>query len=217
MRGKYIVIEGNDGTGKSTQVGKLAEYLRSVGHETIVVEEPGSDDIDKSTAVANYLRKIIKDGSLVRDPEINLALFSAARRDLWFNKIEPALASGKFILAARNYFSTLAYQGSGEGLNADHIIDTTRLFTSDSYMTPDQTIVLLLENDRERLNRINQRGQLEAPDTFESKDSRFQAKVDKAYRDLAVKYKLPTIDCTKEDKYKSVEDVQREIIELLNI
>ena len=58
--GKYIVIEGNDGTGKSTQVSKLAEYFRSIGRTVCVIEEPGSDDTEKSTPIANELRKVIK-------------------------------------------------------------------------------------------------------------------------------------------------------------
>ena len=77
--GKYIVIEGNDGTGKTTQVELLASYFREQGKEVCVIEEPGSDDPEKSTQSANELRRLIKNGSLERAPEINLGLFSAAR------------------------------------------------------------------------------------------------------------------------------------------
>ena len=84
--GKYIVIEGNDGTGKSTQVAKLAEYFRSIGRTICVIEEPGSDDPEKSTPIANELRKVIKNGDLARSAAVNVALFSAARRELWREK-----------------------------------------------------------------------------------------------------------------------------------
>ena len=93
-RGKYIVIEGNDGTGKSTQAELLADYFRAQNEKTLVVEEPGSSDLSKSTPVANYLRSLIKNGNLARSGEINLALFSAARRELWQQKIAPALEQG---------------------------------------------------------------------------------------------------------------------------
>ena len=116
MSGTYIVIEGNDGTGKSTQAGLLADHCRQQGREVIIVEEPGSNDPDKTTPIANYLRSLIKNGTLARDPEINLALFSAARRELWQQKIAPALNRGAIVISARNYISTLAYQGYGEGL-----------------------------------------------------------------------------------------------------
>ena len=75
--GKYIVIEGNDGTGKSTQVAKLAEYFRSIGRTVCVIEEPGSDDPEKSTPIANELRRVIKNGDLARSAAVNVALFSA--------------------------------------------------------------------------------------------------------------------------------------------
>ena len=87
MSGTYIVIEGNDGTGKSTQAELLADYCRQQGREVVIVEEPGSEDPDKTTPIASYLRSLIKNGALTRDPEINLALFSAARRELWQQKL----------------------------------------------------------------------------------------------------------------------------------
>ena len=89
--GRYIVIEGNDGTGKSTQVAMLAEYFRARGQTVCVVEEPGSDDPEKSTPIANELRNVIKNGDLARSAAVNVALFSAARRELWREKIRSAL------------------------------------------------------------------------------------------------------------------------------
>ena len=81
-RGRYIVIEGNDGTGKSTQVRLLQTYFHKQGYSVVTVEEPGGGSAP-TTPAARYLRAVIKNGRLQRDPEINLALFSAARRELW--------------------------------------------------------------------------------------------------------------------------------------
>ena len=81
--GKYIVIEGSDGTGKTTQVELLANFLRQNGEAVQIVEEPGSDNPNNTTPVANELRSAITNGSLERSPEINVLLFSAARRELW--------------------------------------------------------------------------------------------------------------------------------------
>lgn len=216
-QGRYIVIEGNDGTGKSTQVELLTNYLRAGGHDAIMIEEPGSDDTDRSTPVANYLRKIIKDGALQRDPEINLALFSTARRELWQHKILPALERGAFVLSARNYFSTLAYQGKGEGLDEQHIIDTTALFTDHRYMNPDKMLILTLDDEAERTKRISGRGKLETPDTFESKDAEFQHRVNNAYVELASEYNLTTITCIDGDHKKSIDEIQAEIRTLLSV
>lgn len=215
--GRYIVIEGNDGTGKSTQVELLTNHLRQTGHDATMIEEPGSDDPAKSTPIADHLRSIIKNGELVRDPEINLALFSAARRELWQRKIAPALGRGATVLSARNYFSTLAYQGKGEGLSEKLILDTTALYTARRYMNPDDMLILSLDDEVERSRRIGNRGALEKPDTFESKDAEFQARVNRAYNALAVEHGIATISCITDDHKKSIDEIQAEIRHLLNI
>ena len=210
MSGTYIVIEGNDGTGKSTQAELLADYCRQQGREVIIVEEPGSDDPDKTTPIASYLRSLIKNGTLARDPEINLALFSAARRELWQQKIAPALNRGAVVISARNYISTLAYQGYGEGVNTDHIMAITKLFTDERYMKPDFIIILTLD---ERKKRIAKRSQgIDTSDTFESRSSNFQKHVDVAYRTIASK--LPSsyvIECYSNGHYKTAEQINAEI------
>ena len=90
------------------------------GYEVCIVEEPGSDDPEKSTPAANELRRLIKNGDLERAPEINLGLFSAARGEIWREKIKPALDRGAIVLSARNYYSSLAYQGRGEGTGGEN-------------------------------------------------------------------------------------------------
>ena len=192
-KGKYIVIEGNDGTGKTTQVELLAEHFLKNGQAVQIVEEPGSDNLTNSTPVANELRKAIKNGSLERSPEINVLLFSAARRELWQKKIAPALNKGEIVLSARNYFSTLAYQGQGEGIDSEEILRLTKLFTHERYMNPDVLIVLVANHDT-RKKRIAKRGTLDNPDTFESRGETFQDTVNDAYIKLAKEYNLSTID-----------------------
>ena len=211
-QGQYIVIEGNDGTGKTTQLELLAKYLSSLARRVEVIEEPGSDDPAKSTPVANYLRQLIKDSQLERSAEINLALFSAARRELWQHKISPALDSGATVLSSRNFISTLAYQGYGEGLDVAHIRQVTELFTSERYMNPDYTIILALDDEAERIRRISQRGESECPDTFESRDGAFQCRVNSGYRKIARRYHFPIIDCLASDgRRKTIDEVQTEI------
>ena len=184
--GRYIVIEGNDGTGKSTQVAMLADYFQARGRVVCVVEEPGSDDPEKSTPVANELRRIVKNGNLVRSSEINVALFSAARRELWREKIQPALQRGEIVLSARNYISTLAYQGYGDGLDAEEIMRMTKLFTDERYLQPDAMVVLTL-SDTQRQQRIAQ------PDTFESREQSFQDRVNHAYEAIAAERNIPVL------------------------
>lgn len=190
--GKYIVIEGNDGTGKSTQVAMLADYFRVRGQTVCVVEEPGSDDPEKSTPIANELRNVIKNGDLTRSVAVNVALFSAARRELWREKIRPALERGEIVLSARNYISTLVYQGQAEGYDEAEILRLTKLFTDEKYLHPDVMIVLSLSHGK-RAKRIAMRGELKNPDTFESRGQGFQEKVDDGYLEIAKDYDIPVV------------------------
>lgn len=192
VAGKYLVIEGNDGTGKSTQVDLLAAWLRERGREVVVVEEPGSDDEAKTTPVANEYRRVLKDDRFKLDPEVNVLLFSAARRELWFHKIEPALQRGAVVLSSRNYVSTLVYQGHGEGVAEDAIINMTKRFTHERYMNPD-FVVVLFADDQTRQQRIAERGMTEAVDSFESRDDAFQQKINDGYQIVAKTHNIPLI------------------------
>lgn len=189
-RGKYIVIEGHDGTGKSTQVETLRKRLAASGIQSVKVEEPAG------IAIADELRTIIKNGDLQRDAITNLLLFTAARREIDSQVIVPSLEQGTWVVAARNWISTMAYQGYGEGLNRDDIWETTKQFTSEGYVNPDFTCVLSLRSEVERAKRIAQRGTLENPDTFESRDDDFQNRVKAGYEELAHFFKYPVIDAS---------------------
>lgn len=192
VAGKYLVIEGNDGTGKSTQVDLLAAWLRERGREVVVIEEPGSDDAAKTTLIANEYRRVLKDNQFALDPEANVLLFSAARRELWFHKIEPALQRGAVVLSSRNYLSTLVYQGHGEGIAQEAIINMTKRFTHERYMNPD-FVVMLFADDRIRQQRIAERGVTEAVDSFESRDDAFQQKINDGYQIVAKTHNIPLI------------------------
>ena len=217
-QGNYVVIEGIDGTGKSTQVELLAKHYQSQGYVVTVVEEPSSDNLAQTTPIAHYLRTIIKNGNLRRDPEINLALLSAARHELWEHIIQPALERGETVLASRNYFSTLAYQGYGEGLSQEHIRHITGLFTSQRYLTPDYLIILTLNDEKERMHRIQQRGTpTTAPDICETQEKDFQQRVHTGYRMLAKDYQVPIIQCISDTgECKSPHKIQRETLSIIN-
>jgi len=177
MRGKYIVIEGSDGTGKSTQVKLLRSRLQAEGVSSIEFHEP------EGTPVTDAIRTIIKDGTLARDSITNLLLFTAARHEIWKHASQ-SLSEGTWVISSRNYFSTLAYQGYGEGVDRTLILRTTQEFTDSTYMKPDLAVILTLTNEEERRTRIQQRGELH-PDTFESRDATFQAAVKQGYLDIA--------------------------------
>lgn len=188
--GKYIVIEGHDGTGKSTQVEILRERLGKQGIESIEFHEP------QGSPIADAIRTVIKNGTLPRDGVTNLLLFTAARHEIW-KQAQVALDQGIWAIAARNYYSTLAYQGYGEGLDLDLITSTTHQFTDEAYVTPDLAVILALDDEQERSRRINARGELQLPDTFEARDREFQDAVKQGYITIANQYSLSILSANQ--------------------
>lgn len=188
-RGKYVVIEGNDGTGKSTQVKLLRKRLTQEGIESVEFHEPAG------TPIADAIRDVIKNGDLLRAPETNLLLFTAARYEIW-RKAEGILQSGTWVISARNYFSTLAYQGYAEKLDLDLIQKTTKTFTSEKYMHPDFAAILDLDLGT-RKKRLRDRDEKHLRDTFERRNEDFQMRINEAYRIISESYgEIPLIDAS---------------------
>ena len=107
LSGKFIVIDGPDGAGKSTQVRLLAESLRAAGVELCTVRDPGG------TVIGDKVRQILLDvGHQAMDPATETMLFMASRAQLVAEVIRPALAAGKCVLSDRYISSTIAYQGA---------------------------------------------------------------------------------------------------------
>lgn len=199
-RGRYIVIEGHDGTGKTTQANLLQKYLELQGKTVIHLKEPGGSPIAES------IRNVILDGTLPRTPMTNILLFTANRHELWHDKIKPALDAGTWVIATRNYWSTLAYQGYGEGMSAAVISAITATFTDSSYMQPDYACILSLDDVSISIDRVKRRANLAIPDSFESKDNTFQQKVSDGYLTIAKQYNIPIISA-----HRSVDKVAQDI------
>jgi len=111
----FIVLEGGDGAGKSTQVNMLAERLRRDGREVLTFADPGA------TALGERIHALISDNDISVTPEAELFLFQAARAEMARSVIKPALAEGAIALCDRFTPSTFAYQGAGHGLDARFI------------------------------------------------------------------------------------------------
>ncbi len=148
-RGRYIVWEGLDGIGKSTQMAVAVRESRRRETPTLAVREPGGSDIGAA------VRKLILDPD---SPDLHLktevALFLAERAQLWYRAIVPALEAGYDVYSDRNWWSTVAYQGAGGELSADFIIAAHKLFMPEDYLRPTLGLVFnMSEKDRwERLS-----------------------------------------------------------------
>ena len=132
-RGLLVAIEGNEGSGKSTQARRLANAIERDGHHVTLVHEPGS------TPLGDHLRAYLKEKHPIV-PTAELLLFAAARAQLVETVIAPALAQGTHVVADRFLGSSVAYQGYGRRLDLHMINQVNAAATSG--LTPDITIWL---------------------------------------------------------------------------
>lgn len=186
----YIVIEGQDGTGKSTQARLLQEYFSKQGKETIVMDEPDGD-LPQAHDIHDLI--LIQGKNYGLEPMTNVLLFTAARVELWKKIAEPVLRRGGVVISARNYWSTLAYQGYGEGISRSKIIRITKDTLPDKYYHPDKSCILTV-SDSVRLQRQSHRGK--STETFEAKPDEFQQKVNNAYPKIAKDFDIPIVDAS---------------------
>lgn len=112
MAGLFVTFEGGEGSGKSTQLARLAARLRARGIEPVVTREPGG------TPLAEGIRELLLDPARRPGAMSEVLLMEAARADLVANLVRPALAAGRVVLCDRYDDSTLAYQGGGRGLDS---------------------------------------------------------------------------------------------------
>ncbi len=172
MGGRFFVVEGPDGVGKTTLAARLASRLRSIGGDVLEVREPGG------TPVAEAARRIVLDPALDASPLAELFLILAARADLVRRVTRPALAEGKLVVCDRYELSTWAYQVEGRQLPEDAVLVANRLATGG--LVPDLTLVL--DAPIHVLNdRIASSGK--APDRIEMADGDVRARVARAFGD----------------------------------
>jgi dTMP kinase len=164
-RGLFITFEGTEGSGKTTQAELLAAWLSK--EDPVLVREPGG------TELSEQIREVLLYRGLNIDPEAEMYLFMAARRQLVAEVIAPSLAAGQIVIADRYHDSTLAYQGGGRG------VATT---WPPSFPRPE--ITFLMEGPVEAgLGRHEEAGK--SKDRMERESLEFHGKVAEAYARLA--------------------------------
>ncbi len=170
--GLFIVFEGPEGSGKTTQLQHLYRRLRRAGIPVVRTREPGG------TRLGERLRRLLKTTGENPVAEAELFLFLAARAQLVNTVIRPALAAGRVVLCDRYSPSTLAYQAYGRGLPLDQVAAADRLATGGLW--PDLVVLLDLPVEA----GLARRGRPEA-DRFEAEDLEFHRRVRSGYLELA--------------------------------
>ena len=167
----FIVIDGPDGSGKSTQVSLLAEHLRAGGRDVLTVRDPGATDIGEA------IRQILLSPAHNKmDPRSELLLYTAARLQLWHEKIAPALQAGSWVISDRWIYSTCAYQGAAGKLGQQTVHDLTDAM---GLPWPARAIILNLD-PAVGLARISA-----TPDRVEAKSLTFHRAVRQGYLSVA--------------------------------
>lgn len=205
-RGLFIAVEGIEGAGKSTHMNFIVNYLRAGGHEVVATREPGG------TAVGEKIREVVlgpSDGEM--SPEAETLLMFAARAQHLAEVIEPALASGAWIVSDRFTEATYAYQGGGRGMPFSRIAALEEW--TQGALRPDLTLLLDVSPEV-GLERVGKRGK---EDRFDSEAQEFFENVRNVYLRRAAQQsgRFVVIDAEQsiEQVKKSLSDILDRILE----
>ena len=177
MPGTFITFEGIDGSGKSTQLRLLANFLQQEGCELLLTREPGG------TPVGNRLRAALLDAHEEVDPLTELLVFAADRAQHVRRVLRPALESGQIVFSDRYADATRAYQGAGRGFSRELIEEIIQLATEG--LKPDLTVLfdLSIEDSTARTRRRGNGTQ--KGDRLDAENDEFHTRVREAYLQLA--------------------------------
>jgi dTMP kinase len=198
LAGKFIVLDGPDGCGKTTQVTLLAEWLNKQGVQVLTLRDPGA------TAIGEKVRQILLNPEHVAmGVRTELLLYMAARAQLWEEKIAPALEQGKCVLLDRWLSSTCAYQGYAGGFGIENVIKVAEGCLERVW--PDLIIILDadIQTAAKRLDKNL--------DRMEQKGQEYHKKVRQGFLELAKDNSSIVIADGTED----IEKVRKKIVQVL--
>ncbi|EKE04709.1 MAG: Thymidylate kinase [uncultured bacterium] len=197
-RGLFITFEGIDGSGKSTQLNKVAEFLKEKNIDCIITRDPGGTDLGSKlrNILLNYEGKIY--------PLCELFLYLADRAQHVDEKIIPALNSGTVVLCDRYIDSTIAYQGYARGLNIEELVSLNNFATHTLW--PDLTLIFDI-NPEISLKRVG-----DNKDRLESESINFHKKVREGYLELAKQHpsRIKIINSNQ-----SIEDIYKDVMQII--
>ena len=198
MKGKFIVLEGPDRCGKSTQAKLLYNRLVECGHEVVLTREPGG------TPTAERIRQLVLEPGLDIRPMAELMLYEASRAQHTQEKILPALETGKTVICERYTMSTCAYQGYGRGIDLK-VIEALNQEAS-LHLQPDLTLVFLMSD-----KYFTERGEYLFSDRLEQEDVAFRQKMRQGYLEMV----QTTPNAYLVDADRNIDEIQNQVRQLL--
>lgn len=198
---QLIVIDGPDGSGKTTQVRRLYEEFQDRGIPVSMFRDPGDTHIGE--AIREQLLSV---ENREMTPTTETFLYMASRAQLVEERIRPALSEGNIVLLDRFYYSTAAYQGIAGNVGLENVLDLARVATGG--LEPDQTVILDVPA-KVGLERITSEA-----DRMEEKGLKFHRNVRQAFRQLADRFddRTTVIDATQ-----STDDVHDELLQVVGL
>jgi len=202
-RGKFITIEGGEGTGKSTQVRLLAKGLEAAGVDVVVTREPGG------SPGAEEIRTLLVTGGTGRwSPLTEALLHYAARCEHLEKTVLPALDAGRWVVSDRFADSTMAYQGYGHGLGRETVDALHRLVVGD--FAPDLTLILDLPVEL-GLSRAGRRA--DGEDRYERMGASFHERLRDGFMDIADRDLRRYVAIKATGTVEQVQTVLREVVQ----
>jgi len=203
LRGRFIVLDGPDGAGKTTQVKRLAASLEAAGLDVVTCRDPGG------TEIGDRIRGVLLDHDLTdMDPTCETLLFMASRAQLLGEVIRPALAAGRTVVCDRFVSATCAYQGAA-GFDPARVIEVGEIAVAGNW--PHLTIVIDVDVDA-GFSRIERRNGDAEPDAMERRSLEFHRNVRSLFLKLPEFYPAPVVIV---DGRGDVESVHQRILEAL--
>ena len=210
--GILVTFEGNEGSGKSTQIEILHERLQSIGKTVTQLREPGG------TGLGEMLRNILKTPKegIEIDPVSELLLMNASRAQLVRQVIQPGLERGEIMLVDRFFDSTIVYQGHGRGLDLDLVKKTIEVAIGDTIPTVTFLLKVPVKVSEER-RAFRNKSIPDVRDRFEEAERAFFERIDQGYEFLAesAPERIKVIDATK-DIQTVHEDIWKTLLTYLN-
>lgn len=205
QNGKFITFEGTDGSGKTTQIKLIEEYIREKGYEVVLSREPGG------TKVSEMIRDLVLDPANTEIvPLTEMILYAASRAQHVAQVIKPAVEAGKIVICDRFVDSSYAYQGCGRGVDLKIVADVNRVAING--MSPDITFFLDIDPETAIKRRISSTG----ADRIEQEKIEFHRLVYDGYKKMSLLFpdRIKTIDANKSIKEISshIKDYLKELL-----